>query len=271
MCDPFIAPRPGLWFLQEQKAWRMGGHTGNGDRCGLCRTGGLLPSEEQAEERILPQEAGGGIPDRSGHVTHLSAYNCWSNLLAHLCRNNFFLFFFFLVLRLDNGEPLDFGQVAYYNSGLQEDNIQMSKIPAHYWHQHQNLLPIMFSAHTLDKVLLFVKTTSRQWRLWVQVKNTLMQIHFTAKDLSIYSIRTVDRSGAAVRNPRQAAKTNCQTLRTLPNGIKSFSVPNEGSAGPRCLFKKVNVCCSFNRKQRIRSAEEEKQMKTFFSFLIVIL
>lgn len=95
---------------------------------------------------------------------------------------------FFLVHRLDNGEPLDFSQVAYYNSGLQEDNIQMSNIPARYWHQRQNLLPIMFSAHALDKVLLFVKTASRKWRLWVQVKNTLMQICFRTIDLQIYSI-----------------------------------------------------------------------------------
>lgn len=54
---------------------------------------------------------------------------------------NCFFFFFFSVLRLDNGEALDFTQVAYYNSGLQEDNIQMSNIPARYWRQHQNLLP----------------------------------------------------------------------------------------------------------------------------------
>lgn len=190
MCDPVIPPRPGLWFPQEQKAWRMGGHTGHGGCCGLCRTGGLRPPEEQAEERLLPQEAGGGIPDWSGHVLHLSAYNSWTYLRIFESQKCWF-FFFFIVLRLDNGEPLDFDQVAYYNSGLQADNIQMSNIPARYWRQRQNLLPIMFITHALDKVLLLVKTTSRTWLLWVQVKNTLVQIRFRAKDLLIYSIQAV--------------------------------------------------------------------------------
>lgn len=45
----------------------MGGLTGNGHRCGLCRTGGLRHPEEQAEERVLPQETG-GVPHRSRHV-----------------------------------------------------------------------------------------------------------------------------------------------------------------------------------------------------------
>ncbi|XP_056881324.1 mucin-15 [Takifugu flavidus] len=36
------------------------------------------------------------------------------------------------VLRLDNSGPMDFGQVAYYNRGLQGDDIQMSNIPGRY-------------------------------------------------------------------------------------------------------------------------------------------
>lgn len=106
----------------------MGGHPGNGGRRGLRRTGAVRRPEEQAEEELLPQKAGGGIPNRSGHVTHLS-----DKIFAEMLNNSlFFNIFFVLVLRLDNGEPLDFGQVAYYNSGLQEDNIQMSNIPTRY-------------------------------------------------------------------------------------------------------------------------------------------
>lgn len=64
---PSIAFRSGLWCPKEQKAHTMGSHTGNGHRCGLCRTGGLRHPAEQAEERVHPQETG-GVPHRSRHV-----------------------------------------------------------------------------------------------------------------------------------------------------------------------------------------------------------
>lgn len=43
----------------------------------------------------------------------------------------FCLFPLLTVLRLDNSEPLDlkFDGLAYYNPGLQEDNIQMTNFP----------------------------------------------------------------------------------------------------------------------------------------------
>lgn len=50
----------------------------------------------------------------------------------------------FLVLRLDNSEPLDLNiaRVAYYNPGLQGDNIQMTSFPGRLWNwtdsQHQS-------------------------------------------------------------------------------------------------------------------------------------
>lgn len=46
----------------------------------------------------------------------------------------------FPVLRLDNSEPLDlnFGRSAYYNPGLQGDNIQMSHIPGRRWNWTPN-------------------------------------------------------------------------------------------------------------------------------------
>lgn len=75
MCDPSIAPRPGLGLPEEQKAWPMGGRAGHGHRCGLRGAGGLLPPEKQAEEGLFSSEAGGGIPHRSGHVLHPSADN----------------------------------------------------------------------------------------------------------------------------------------------------------------------------------------------------
>lgn len=61
------ASRSGLWCPKEQKAHTMGGHPGNGHCCGLCGTGGLRYPEEQAEERVHPQETG-GVPHRSRHV-----------------------------------------------------------------------------------------------------------------------------------------------------------------------------------------------------------
>lgn len=43
----------------------------------------------------------------------------------------FCLFLLFTVLRLENSEPLDlkFDGFAYYNPGLQGDNIQMTNFP----------------------------------------------------------------------------------------------------------------------------------------------
>lgn len=51
--------------------------------------------------------------------------------LALIC-----LFLLFTVLQLDNSEPLDlkFDGFAYYNPGLQRDNIQMTNFP----HGHTN-------------------------------------------------------------------------------------------------------------------------------------
>lgn len=50
----------------------MGDHPGNGRRRGLRRTGDLRHPEEQAEESVLAQETGGGVPHRPGHVICLS-------------------------------------------------------------------------------------------------------------------------------------------------------------------------------------------------------
>lgn len=48
----------------------------------------------------------------------------------------------FPVLRLDNNEPLDlnYGGGAYYNPGLQGDNIQMTNIPGRHrnWKDYQD-------------------------------------------------------------------------------------------------------------------------------------
>lgn len=72
--DPSVAPRPGLGLPAEQAARRMGGRAGHGHRGGLRGPGGLLPPEEQAEEGLLPPEAGGGIPHGSGHVLRPRRY-----------------------------------------------------------------------------------------------------------------------------------------------------------------------------------------------------
>lgn len=103
---------------------------------------------------------------------------------------------FSLVLRLDNSEPLDFGQVAYYNRGLQGDDIQMSNIPGRYWQPCQTLLLIMFIDQTVDKVLLFVNRTSLRWQLWAEGTNGLMQMCFTVENLLIYFIQMVGFCGA---------------------------------------------------------------------------
>lgn len=81
-------------------------------------------------------------------------------IVAEMLKNVYTYFFSFsLVLRLDNSEPLDFGQVAYYNRGLQGDDIQMSNIPGRYWQLCQTLLLIIF----IDQI--FVNRTILWWQL----------------------------------------------------------------------------------------------------------
>lgn len=176
--------------------------------------------------------------------------SCWR------CLHFFFFFSFSLVLRLDNSEPLDFGQVAYYNRGLQGDDIQMSNIPGRYWQPCQTLLLIMFIDQTVDKVLLFVNRTSLQWQLWAEGTNGLMQMCFTVENLLISFIQMVGFCGT-LSSPHHSGSHHIGDSQWCKQSTRWWR-------SQRFPWKMMNYCRLFGCTDRSEPEKRSHRLPIFF-------
>lgn len=167
-----------------------------------------------------------------------------------------FLFSFSLVLRLDNSEPLDFGQVAYYNRGLQGDDIQMSNIPGRYWQPCQTLLLTMLIDQTVDKVLLFVNRTILWWQLWAECTNGLMQMSFTVENLLVYFIQSVGFCGV-LSSPHHSGSHHIGDSRWGKQSTRWWR-------SQRFPWKMMNYCRLFGCADRSEPEKQSHRLPIFY-------